>query len=46
MHLPVSADDTLYFYTYLYTHILVAVEQFLLLIDAPIQDYTLQLKIY
>ena len=36
MHLPVSLDDTLYFYRYLCTHILVA-EQFLLLINVPIQ---------
>ena len=32
MHLPVSSDDTLHFYRYLCTHILVAEEQFLLLI--------------
>ena len=38
MHLPVSLDDTLHFYQYLHTHILVAEEQFLLLIDVPIQD--------
>ena len=46
MHLPVSSDDTLYFYRYLYTHILVAEEQFMLLIDVPIQDHAQQLKIY
>ena len=39
MLLPVSLDDTLHFYRYLHTHILVAEEQFLLLIDIPIQDY-------
>ena len=45
MHLPVSSDDTLHFYRYLCTHILVAEEQFLLLTDIPIQDHT-QLEIY
>ena len=45
-HLPVSLNDTLHFYNYLHTHILVAEEQFLLLIDIPIQDCTQQLKIY
>ena len=46
MHLPVSSDDTLHFYRYLHTHVLVVEEQFLLLIDVPIQDRTQQLKIY
>ena len=46
MHLQVSSDDTLHFYRYLHTHVLVAEEQFLLLIDVPIQDHTQQLKIY
>ena len=46
MNLPVSSDDTLYFYRYLHTHILLAEEQFLLLIDVPIQDHTQHLKIY
>ena len=46
MHLPVSSDDTLHFYRHLHTHILVAEEQFLLLIDVPIQDQAQQLKIY
>ena len=46
MHLPVSFDDTLHFYRYLHTHILVAEEQFLLLIDVHIQDHPQQLKIY
>ena len=45
MHLPVSLDDTLHFYRYLCTHVLVAEEQFLLLIDVPIQDHAQQLKI-
>ena len=46
MHLPVSPHDTLDFYKYLCTHVLVAEEQFLLLIDVPVQDITQQLKIY
>ena len=43
MHLPVSSEDTLHFYRYLHTHVLIAVKQFLLVIDAPIQDHTQQL---
>ena len=46
MHLPVSSEDTLHFYRYLRTHILIANQQFLLLIDVPIQDHTQQLSIY
>ena len=46
MHLPVSSEDTLHFYRYLCTHILITDEQFLLLTDVPIQDCTQQLKIY
>ena len=38
LHLPVSPDDTLHFYRYLHTHVLIANKQFLLLIDVPIQD--------
>ena len=45
MHLPVSSVNTLHFYRYLCTHVLLAEEQFLLLIDVPIQDHTQQLKI-
>ena len=33
MHLPISLDDTLHFYRYLNTHVLIAEGQFLLLID-------------
>ena len=39
MHLPISSDDTLHFYRYLHTHVLITNEQFLLLIDVPIQDH-------
>ena len=46
MHLPVSSKDTLHFYRYLHTHILIANRQFLLLIDVHIQDCTQQLSIY
>ena len=46
IHLPVSSEDTLHFYRYLHTHILIASKQFLLLIDVPIQDHTQQLSIY
>ena len=38
LHLPVSPDDTLHFYRYLCMHILIENKQFLLLMDAPIQD--------
>ena len=46
MHLPVSSQDILHFYRYLCTHILNTDEQFLLLIDVPIQDHVQQLEIY
>ena len=46
MHLPVSSEDTLHFYRYLHTHVLVADKQFLLLIDVPMQDHAQQLEIY
>ena len=46
MHLPVSLENILHFYRYLCTHIVVAEEQFLLLIDVPIQDHAHQLKIF
>ena len=44
IHLPVLSEDTLHFYRYL--HILIVGEQFLLLIDVPIQVYAQQLEIY
>ena len=46
LHLPVSSDDTLHFYRYVHTHILIANKQFLLLIDVPIQDRPQQIMIY
>ena len=46
LHLPVSSEDTLHFYSYLHTHVLIANKQFLLLINVPIQDWSQQLSIY
>ena len=46
MHLPVSPEDTHHFYRYLCTLILITDEQFLLVIDVPIQDHIQQLEIY
>ena len=43
LHLPVSCEDTLHFYHYLHTHVLITNKQFLLLINVPIQE---QLSIY
>ena len=46
LHLPVSPDDTLHFYSYLHTHVLTENKQFLLLIDVPIQDRSQQITIH
>ena len=46
MHLPVMSEDVHHFSRYLHTHLLIAEEQFLLLIDVPIQDHAQQLEIY
>ena len=46
LHLPVSSDDTLHFYTYLHIHVLIANKQFLLLINVPIQDRSHQITVY
>ena len=46
LHLPVSTEDSLHFYHYLWTHILIANQQYLLLINVPIQDRSQQLSIY
>ena len=46
LHLPVSSEETLHFYHYLHTHVLIANKQFLLLIKVPIQDQSQQLTIY
>ena len=46
MHLPISSEDTLHFYRYLCTHVLITDEQFLLLIDVPLQDHAQQIEVY
>ena len=46
LHLPVLPEDTLHFYHYFCTHVLITNKQFLLLIDVPIQDQSQQLSIY
>ena len=46
LHLLTSPEDTLYFYRYLCTHILIENKQFLLLIDIPIQDRSCQITIH
>ena len=46
MHLPISSEDTLHFYIYLCTNILIADEQFLLLIDVPVHDCAQQIEVY
>ena len=46
LHLPISPVDTLHFYRYLHTHVLIENKQFLLLIDIPIQDRAHQITIH
>ena len=46
LHLPISPEDTLHFYRYLCTHVLIEHKQFLLLIDIPIQDRSHQITIH
>ena len=46
MHLPICLGDTLHFYHYLNTHVLIAEGQFLPLIDVPIQSRAQQVQIY
>ena len=46
MHLPISLDDSLHFYQYLNTHVLMADGQFLLLIDVTIQNRVQWLQTY
>ena len=46
LHLPISPEDTLYFYRYLHTHVLIENKQFLLLIDVPIWDRSGQITIH
>ena len=46
LHLAISPEDTLHFYRYLCTYILIENKQFLLLIDIPIQDRAHQITIH
>ena len=46
MHLTILSEDAHHFYRYLCTHILIVDEQFLLLINVPIQNHAQQLEIY
>ena len=46
LHLPISPEDTLHFYRYLYTHVLIENKQFLLLTDIPIQDRACQITVH
>ena len=46
LHLPISPEDTLHFYRYLHTHVLIENKQFLLVIDVPIQDRSQQITIH
>ena len=46
MHLPIPSSDPLHFYRYLQSHVLVEENQFLLLIDVPIQGRAQQIQIY
>ena len=46
LHLPISQEDTLHFYRYLRTHVLIENKQFLLLIDIPIQDRACQITVH
>ena len=46
LHLPISTEDTLHFYRYLHTHVLIENKQFLLLIDIPIQDRACQITVH
>ena len=46
LHLPISPEDTLHFYRYLHTHVLIENKQFLLLIDIPIQDRVHQITVH
>ena len=46
MHLLIPYSDPLHFYRYLRSHMLVEENQFLLLIDVPIQDRAQQIQIY
>ena len=46
VHLPISPEDTLHFYRYLHTNVLIENKQSLLLIDVPIRDISRQITIH
>ena len=46
LHLPILPEDTLHFYRYPCTHVLIENKQFLLLIDIPIQDRAHQITVH
>ena len=46
LHLSISPEDTLHFYRYLCTHVLIENKQFLLLIHVSIQDRSRQVTIH
>ena len=46
LHLPISPEDTLHFYRYLCTYVLIENKQFLLLIDIPIQHRACQITVH
>ena len=46
LHIPISLEDTLHFYRYLHTQVLIKNKQFLPLIDVAIQDRSRQLTIH
>ena len=46
LHLPISPEDTLHFYRYLHTRVLIENKQVLLLIDIPIQDRACQITVH
>ena len=46
LHLTISPEDTLHFYRYLHTDVLIENKQFLVLIDVPIQDRSKQITIH
>ena len=46
LHLPISPEDTLHFYRYLHTPVLIENKQILLLVDIPIQDRACQITFH
>ena len=46
LHLPISPEDNLHLYRFLCTYVLITNQQFLLLIDIPIQDRSQEVTIY